>query len=151
MQFWLSAQVEDVENHGVCITGCASHRDADQIALLSINNAKLRDALNLPSRRDLNLLRYSANPTDDEICQFVKFLGYNKDLFSRTLFRRGRMPPLWNTLFSILNRALTCKTLNEKGDAQFSKGMLSYLNEKERTVYIRGHRTPELEPTTPHA
>ena len=28
----------------------------------------------------------------------------------RTLFGKGRLPPLWNTLFSILNRALTCKT-----------------------------------------
>jgi hypothetical protein len=257
MQFWLSANVEEIDNHGVCITGYASHRDAEQIALLSFNKAKLRAALSLPSKRDLNLLGYSENPTDEEICEFVNFLGYNQPLSSRTQFRRGRLPPLWNTLFSILNRALTCKTgspdqsshqilaimygiyydlpldyaglifeemvnavkakvkeqtgskktkkegKNPKnlsyprffsilfGDDLFgeaetkgkpfpkdglpakinrmkshsptlhsegysfrrplSMGMLNYLSESERELYIRGYRTPEPEPATPHA
>ena len=109
-QFWLSAHVETVENHRVCITGYASHKDADQIALLSINKDKLRTILGLPSKRYLNLIKYSEGPTDDEICQFVNFLVYNQHFSNITLFRRGRLPPLWNTLFSILNRALTCKT-----------------------------------------
>ena len=99
MQFWLSANVEEIENHGVCIIGYASHRDADQIALLSFNKTKLRVALNLPSKRDLYLLRYSENPTDEEIYEFVNFLGYNQHLTNSTLFHRGRLPPLWNTFF----------------------------------------------------
>ena len=110
MQFWLSAHVENVENHGKCITGYASHKDDDKIALMSINKAKLRTILELPSRKDLNLTKYSKNPSDSEICQFIKFLRYNQNLTNITVFRRGRLPPLWNTLFSILNRALTCKT-----------------------------------------
>jgi hypothetical protein len=110
MQFWLSAHVEQVDHHGQCITGYASHKDDDRIALMSINKAKLRTLLELPSKRDLNLLKYSESPSDSEICQFVNFLGYNQNLTNRTLFRKGRLPPLWNTLFSILNRALTCKT-----------------------------------------
>ena len=29
MQFWLSVNVEEIENHGVCITGYTSHRYAN--------------------------------------------------------------------------------------------------------------------------
>jgi len=107
-QLWLSARFETIENHGVCITRYASHNDADQIALLSINKARIKTILGLPSKRDLNLIKYSERPTDDEICQFFNFLGYNQHLTNKTLFKRGRLPPLWNTLFSILNRALKC-------------------------------------------
>ena len=98
-QFWLSSHVEDTEKHGMCITDYASHRDADQIALLSFNKANLRTILGLPSKKDLNVLKYSENPTDEEICQFVNFLGYNEHLTNRTLFRRGRLP-LCGTLCS---------------------------------------------------
>ena len=66
--------------------------------------------LGLPSKKDLNLVKHSEDRTNDEICRFVEFLGYNEPLAKRTDFRRGRLPSLWNTLFSILNRALTYKT-----------------------------------------
>jgi len=55
-------------------------------------------------------VKYSTYPTDEEICRFVEFIGYNEPLVKRTDFKRVRLPPLWNTLFSILNRALTCQT-----------------------------------------
>ena len=38
-QFWLSFQVETIVNHGLCITGYATHRTSDKIALLNINKA----------------------------------------------------------------------------------------------------------------
>ena len=79
-QFWLSSHVEDIEKQGLCITGYASHKDTDQIAFLNFNKAKLRIILGLPSKKDLNLLKYSETPTDDEICQFVNFLCYNQHL-----------------------------------------------------------------------
>ena len=104
MQFWLSAHVEQVNHHGQCITGYASHKDDDRIALMSINKAKLRTLLELPSKRDLNLLKYSESPSDSEICQFVNFSGYNQNLTNRTLFRKGRLPPLWNTVTPGKNR-----------------------------------------------
>ena len=110
MQFWVSAHIENVENHRQCITGYASHKDDGRISLLSIKKAKFRTILELPSKRDLNLIKYSENPSDSEICQFVNFLGYNQNLTNRTLFHRGRLPSLWNTLFYIINCALTCKT-----------------------------------------
>ena len=52
-QFWLSCQVETIENHGLYITGYATHRASDKIALLSINKAKLRNVLGLPTKKDL--------------------------------------------------------------------------------------------------
>ena len=93
-QFWLSGQVETIENHGLCITGYATHRASNKIALLSINKAKLRTVLGLPTKKDLNLVKYSENPSHAEICEFVNFLGYNQKLTNITLFRRGRLPPL---------------------------------------------------------
>ena len=62
MQFWLSANIEEIDNHGVSITGYTSHRDAEQIAPLSFNKAKLRAALSLPSKRGSKSLRILREP-----------------------------------------------------------------------------------------
>ena len=94
----------------VCITGYATHKNAKDISLLSINKIKLKKILGFPSNTDLNLVKYYKNPTDHEICIFVEFLGYNEPLAKTNEFMRGRQPPFWNTLFSILNRILTSKT-----------------------------------------
>ena len=51
-QFWLSANLEK----------------SDDIVLQSINKAKLRVVLGLPSKNVLNLVKYSEDPTDEEIC-----------------------------------------------------------------------------------
>ena len=58
----------------------------------------------------MNLAKYIASPTDYEVCRVVEFLGHNEPIAKRNEFRRGRLPPFWNTQFSILNRALTYKT-----------------------------------------
>ena len=36
------------------------------------------------------------------------FIVYAEHIERMTLFRRNKCPPMWNTLFSILKRALTC-------------------------------------------
>ena len=93
-QFWLNTNVETVDKQGLCITGYATHKNADDIVLLSINKAKLRVILGLPSKRDLNLVKYSEEPIDEEICRFVEFRRYNEPLARRTNFRRDRLPSL---------------------------------------------------------
>jgi len=59
----LSANLEKVGNHGLCITGYATHQDVDDLVLLAINKTKIRLFFGLPSKQDLNLERYSDEAT----------------------------------------------------------------------------------------
>ena len=102
-QFWLSASLKKVNNCGLCITRYATHQSVPDLILMNIHKTKLRVALGIPSKKDLNLEKYSDEPTDDELCRFAEFIGYNEPLVKRTDSRSGRLPPLSNTIFSILN------------------------------------------------
>ena len=92
----------------MCVTRYATHPDVGDIVRLGFNKGTLKNVFQLPTKRDLNVIRYSYEP-NAEIYQFLRFIGYAEDIEMRTLFRRHRLPPMWNTLFSILNKALTCK------------------------------------------
>ncbi|KAI3758669.1 hypothetical protein L6452_06240 [Arctium lappa] len=76
---------------------------------LRINRRKLSDVFGLPTKSDLNLRKFSEEPTEEEILEFLRFIGYAVPITKRTNFRRQNLPPLWNVLFSILNRCLTSK------------------------------------------
>ncbi|KAI3681416.1 hypothetical protein L6452_36211 [Arctium lappa] len=89
--------------------GYATHPSTEKILDLGINRRKLYDVFGLPTKSDLNLRKFSEEPTEEEILEFLRFIGYAVPITKRTNFRRQNLPPLWNVLFSILNRCLTSK------------------------------------------
>ncbi|KAI3697955.1 hypothetical protein L6452_31061 [Arctium lappa] len=108
-QFWLSARHAKMEKYGHCIIGYATHPSTVKILDLGINHRKLSDVFGLPTKSDLNLRKFSEKSTEEEILEFLRFIGYTVPISKRTNFRRQNLPPLWNVLFSILNRCLTSK------------------------------------------
>ncbi|KAI3718541.1 hypothetical protein L6452_19418 [Arctium lappa] len=108
-QFWLSARHVKMDKYGHCIIGYATHPSTEKILDLGINRRKLSDVFGLPTKTDLNLQKFSEEPTEEEILEFLRFIGYAVPITKRTNFRRQNLPPLWNVLFSILNRCLTSK------------------------------------------
>ncbi|KAI3692473.1 hypothetical protein L6452_32289 [Arctium lappa] len=108
-QFWLSAKHEKLDRYGYYVMGYATHPSTTQILDLGINRRRVAEVFELPIKTQLNLTRYSDEPSDDEILEFLQFIGYAAPISKRTDFRRQNLPPLWNVLFSILNRCLTCK------------------------------------------
>ncbi|KAI3669369.1 hypothetical protein L6452_40603 [Arctium lappa] len=108
-QFWLSARHVKMDKYGHCIIGYATHPSTEKILDLGINRRKLSDVFGLPTKTDLNLRKFSEEPTEEEILEFLRFIGYAVPITKRTNFRRQNLPPLWNVLFSILNRCLTSK------------------------------------------
>ncbi|KAI3702114.1 hypothetical protein L6452_27814 [Arctium lappa] len=108
-QFWLTACHAKMDKYGHCIIGYVTHPSTVKILDLGINHRKLSDVFGLPTKSDLNLRKFSEEPTEEEILEFLRFIGYAVPISKRTNFRRQNLPPLWNVLFSILNRCLTSK------------------------------------------
>ncbi|KAI3718366.1 hypothetical protein L6452_19233 [Arctium lappa] len=108
-QFWLSAKHEKQDRYGYWVMGYATHPSTTQILDLGIKRRRVAEVFELPTKTQLNLLKYSDEPSDDEIVEFLRFIGYAAPISKRTDFRRQNLPSLWNILFSILNRFLTCK------------------------------------------
>ena len=92
--------------------------------VLNVNT--LRTALHLPSLESLNLDAFAPTPTDDELIQFLEFHSYaaQTKIVKRTQFKRKGLPPIWNTLFSIVNCCLTGKVGSHD---QTSHAMLSIM------------------------
>ncbi|KAI3715212.1 hypothetical protein L6452_22184 [Arctium lappa] len=109
IQFWLNARHAKMDKYGHYIIGYATHPSTEKILDLGINHRKLSDVFEIPTKSDLNLRKFSKERTKEEILEFLMFIGYAVPITKRTNFRRQNLPPLWNVLFSILNRCLTSK------------------------------------------
>ncbi|KAI3681392.1 hypothetical protein L6452_36186 [Arctium lappa] len=144
-QFWLSARHAKMEEYGHCIIGYATHPSTTKILDLGINRRKLSDVYEVPTKADLNMRKFSEDHTEEEILEFMKFIGYAVPITKRTNFRKQNLPPLWNVFFSILNRCLTSKV----GSPDQSNYTILAIIEEGAKDYIRGHRTPEPSPATP--
>ncbi|KAI3715210.1 hypothetical protein L6452_22182 [Arctium lappa] len=108
-QFWLNARHAKMYKYGHYIIGYATHPSTEKILDLGINHRKLSDVFEIPTKSDLNLRKFSKEPTKEEILEFLMFIGYAVPITKRTNIRRQNLPPLWNVLFSIMNRCLTSK------------------------------------------
>ena len=92
-QFWLSAELERIDGHGMCITGYATNPDSNVIIHLGLNKGTVKPMLNLPTKNDMNIIRYSDKPSNAEICRLLEFISYNEPLDKKTEFRRYKLPP----------------------------------------------------------
>jgi len=122
-QFLLSAYVCQLVEGGLSIVGYTSDAKGKKMVPLEMNVNDLRTALHLEE-----LSEYDDSPTDDELIEFLKWLSYTADegkpLRKRGDFRRKGLPPLWNTLFSIINSCLNGKVGSPD---QTSQAMLSIM------------------------
>ncbi|KAI3697897.1 hypothetical protein L6452_31000 [Arctium lappa] len=74
-----------------------------------INPTILREVLPLLTAEELQITRFEKRPTSETLLQFIRMLGYNIEITRLSNFRRQHLPPIWNFMFSVLNRTLTCK------------------------------------------
>ena len=125
-QFLLSSYVCTLEGVGLSIVGYVSHPTVKSLVPLEVNVDTLRTALHLPTLEALNLDDFAQSPTDSELMEFLAFHSYAsiKPITKRTEFKRKGLPPLWNTLFSIVNCCLTGKVGSHD---QTSHSMLSIM------------------------
>ncbi|KAJ9536501.1 hypothetical protein OSB04_un000338 [Centaurea solstitialis] len=112
-QFLLTSYVCNHEEFGLCIVGYVLHPKNNTFVTLHPNADLLRTSLHLLDLEALALDDYDVVPSEDELLGFLRFLNYREDdkhpLNKRGDFRRLGLPPLWNTLFSILNFCLIGK------------------------------------------
>ncbi|KAJ9544411.1 hypothetical protein OSB04_024118 [Centaurea solstitialis] len=121
-QFLLSAYVCDLDESGFSIVGYTSDQKGKKMVLLQMNVSNLSNALHLIKHDE-----YDASPSDEELIEFLKFLSYTPDDDKPLIKRRGKrkgLPPLWNTLFSIINTYLNSKVGSPD---QTSQAMLSIM------------------------
>ncbi|KAJ9566337.1 hypothetical protein OSB04_002303 [Centaurea solstitialis] len=127
-QFLMSSYVCNHEEYGLCIVGYVLHPETKAYATLHLNVELLRSSLHLPDLEDLALDEFDTVPSEEEVVGFLPFLNYREDpknpLNKRGDFGRIGLPPLWNTLFSILNFYLTGKV---GGYDQSSKSLLAIM------------------------
>ena len=102
-QFLLSSYITTLDNSGLTIVGYVSHPFNKSLVPLELNVDQLRIALRLPSLESLNLSSFAPTPTEKELIEFLEFHSYAVPITKRTQFRRKCLPPVWNTLFSIVN------------------------------------------------
>ncbi|KAI3759538.1 hypothetical protein L6452_07425 [Arctium lappa] len=86
-QFWISARHAKMDKYGHCIIGYATHPSTAKILDLGINRRKLSDVFGLPTKSDLNLRKFLEEPTEEEILEFQRFIGYAVPITKRTNFR----------------------------------------------------------------
>ncbi|KAI3718388.1 hypothetical protein L6452_19257 [Arctium lappa] len=91
--------------------GIISEFDISQVVKcrILINPAVLREVLQLLTTEELQITRFEKRPTSETLLQFIRMLGYNTEITRLSNFRRQHLPPIWNFMFSVLNRTLTCK------------------------------------------
>ncbi|KAJ9552865.1 LOW QUALITY PROTEIN: hypothetical protein OSB04_016910 [Centaurea solstitialis] len=127
-QFLLSSYVCNHEEYGICIVGYVLHPENKTYVTFHLNADLLRSSLHLPDLEALALDDFDVVPSKDELLGFMRFLNYKED-DKHPLNKRGDfcimgLPPLWNTLFSVLNFCLTEKV---GGHDQSSKSLLSIM------------------------
>ncbi|KAI3735688.1 hypothetical protein L6452_15196 [Arctium lappa] len=93
-QFWQNARHAKMEGYGHFIIGYATYPSTTKILDLGINRRKLSDVFELPTKEDLNLRKFSEDPTEEEILKFLEFIGYAILITKRTNFRRQYLPTL---------------------------------------------------------
>ncbi|KAI3667432.1 hypothetical protein L6452_42489 [Arctium lappa] len=75
------------------------------------SNCELTQALTAFTNEfeELQITRFEKRPTSETLLQFIRMLGYNTEITRLSNFRRQHLPPIWNFMFFVLNRTLTCK------------------------------------------
>ncbi|KAI3715069.1 hypothetical protein L6452_22035 [Arctium lappa] len=69
----------------------------------------LREVIPLLTTEELQIPRFEKRPSSETLLQFIRLLGYNTEITRLSNFRRQPLPPIWNFMFSVLNRTITCK------------------------------------------
>ncbi|KAI3714930.1 hypothetical protein L6452_21892 [Arctium lappa] len=104
-EFYSSSHYSDAHN------GIIGEFDISQVVKcrILITPTVLREVLPLLTTEELEITHFEKCPTSETLLQFIRMLGYNTKITRLSNFRRQHLPPIWNFMFSVLNRTLTWK------------------------------------------
>ncbi|KAI3758813.1 hypothetical protein L6452_06385 [Arctium lappa] len=152
--------------------GYATHPSTTQILDLGINRRRVTEVFELPTKTQLNLKRYSDEPSDDEILEFLRFIGEIKNaviakqedqargtepknlvfhrffaiLLGDALIGEGKLPTEGKMIkvYDMKSHKPTVLKSGYPGARPLPARILAYLNSEDGVkTYIHGHRTPE--------